>query len=125
MKYVTLLILFYALAFSACVDCEQIEKDARSLKAGYQNCSGEDTCQIVSMYELAGPNNCLGPFQCPAAFNVNADLDQFESKAKKLVDDYKDCQQCATASCLGEDELIAECDTDAGVCVTIENWNND
>ena len=125
MKYVTTLMIICALAFSACVDCEQIEKDARSLKAGYQSCSGEDTCQIVSMYELAGANNCLGPFQCPAAFNSNADLDQFGSKARKLVDDYKSCEQCAQASCLGENELIAECDTDAGECIAIENWNND
>lgn len=125
MKYATLLMIFCATALSACVDCEQIEKDARSLKAGYQGCSDEDTCQIVSMYELAGANNCLGPFQCPTAFNSNANLDQFESKAKKLVDDYKECQQCAQASCPGENDLIAECDVDAGECVAIDNWNDD
>jgi len=101
---------------SACLDCSRIADDARALKDAAITCGEGDTCQVVSLYELAGPNTCLGAFQCPAAFRSDVNLERFSKKARDLAQDHKKCPMCVQASCLDSSEATASCNVEVGQC---------
>ncbi len=101
---------------SACLDCSRIADDAQALKDAAITCGEEDTCQVVSLYELAGPNTCLGAFQCPAAFRSDVNLERFSKKARDLAQDHKNCPMCVQASCPDSSKATASCNIEVGQC---------
>ncbi len=119
MRIVGLTLLLLGVSLQACVDCDEVKGEASSLKASYVACEQGDECVVAEMHDLAGPNNCLAPFQCATAFNADKSLDKFKSKARELVDDFKQCNECAMASCGPSKNATAECDAAIGECVLV------
>jgi len=115
-----LIILFIIISTSSCVDCEGIKEDAAELRADYEECSEGDSCMVVDLYAYAGADNCLGPFQCSAAFNADSDMEEFEKKARELADDFDQCDECTMAGCMSPDSFTARCNSDDGVCELVE-----
>ena len=103
--------------FFAAGCCDQIQEDARDLKAKHARCEAGDTCALVSMYDLAGDNTCLGAFQCSAALN-EADLDGFSDAAKDLAERFEHCNECVQAGCADTEGLEAYCNVEIGECST-------
>ncbi|MED5465549.1 MAG: hypothetical protein VX699_12940 [Myxococcota bacterium] len=101
---------------SGCIDCSRIADDAQALVNKAVTCGAEDTCQVVSLYELAGPNTCLAAFQCPAAFRADVNLERFSKKARDLARDHKNCPMCVQASCPNSSEATASCNVEIGQC---------
>ena len=120
MRRVAMAVLAAALAaLAGCDDdCEELSDEADALIERAQACSAGDSCVLVDMYEVAGANNCLGPFQCSRAINAATDLDAFRRDARRIADDYDGCNPCVIADCFGAS--TARCDEAAGVCVAEE-----
>ena len=111
------LVLPLWLAGTSCTTCEDLKEEARALRDGAAFCEAGDTCTIVSMYDMAGANNCLGAFQCGHALNADTDLDSFSKKAKAIADDFNDgCNECTMAGCVDSTTLTAFCDLDTHTC---------
>lgn len=104
------------LLVSGCVDCEEIKDEAFELRERHAACSEGDECQVVSMYEIVGANNCLLAFQCSHALNANTDLDTFERKARSLSENFERCGECAQAGCDSPENKVAVCNTETGLC---------
>ena len=79
-------------------------------------CDAEQSCVMVSIYDLAGGNNCLLDFQCDQAFGASVDLDAFEKEAKDLVESFRSCGECVSAGCMVPEAMTAQCDVDRGLC---------
>lgn len=111
-----------ALWLSGCANCEQLQEEAAALVTEYARCSAGDTCETVDFFSVAGGMNCLGAFQCFGALNAEADLLEFQRRARLLSEqaDYA-CQPggCVVASCLDPRELEPVCDTELGQCVLV------
>lgn len=105
-----------AAALGGCDPCADLEDDARTLVDEAAACELGDTCELVLMGDLAGANNCLGPFQCARAFNAKVDLHELKVDAREIVDDYRDCGKCVQASCEDPSTLYAACDGERGRC---------
>ena len=114
---VALVILIFT---SSCVDCDGIKEEASELKASYEKCSKGDDCIVVDLYEYAGANNCLGAFQCSAAFNADSDMDSFGDTASQLAEDFEQCDECTMAGCMDPAGFVARCNTEEGRCVLAE-----
>jgi hypothetical protein len=95
--------------------CEKLKKDAEGLVNEHEKCKAGDTCVVVSMYDEVGGDTCLGPFQCTHALNEKS-LSSFIEEAKEISDDFKHCNECTMADCLGG-PFDAHCDETAGRCV--------
>jgi len=109
------MLLAAALAAAGCDDdCDELQEEAEALVAAAQACGGGDGCVLVDMYEVAGLDNCLGPFQCTRALNASTDLDAFRREARRIAASYDGCSPCVVADCL--DPSIARCDEAAGLC---------
>lgn len=71
---------------------------------------------------MAGGLNCLSAFQCFGAINADADLAEFQRRARRLAQQAAYvCQpeECVAASCLDPRELEPVCDTELGQCVLV------
>jgi hypothetical protein len=102
--------------------CEQLQEGATSLVSHYAQCRAGDTCQTVDLFSLAGGQNCLSAFQCFGAVNADADLDEFQRRARFLAQQASHaCQpeECVAASCADPRELEPVCDTELGQCVLV------
>lgn len=111
-----------ALWLSGCANCEQLQEGAEALVAHYARCRAGDTCEKVDLLSVAGGQNCLGAFQCFGAVNADADLAEFERRARRLAQQASiACQpgECVTAACLDPRELEPVCDTELGQCVLV------
>lgn len=97
-------------------DCADTRAEARKLVSEAQVCSAGDDCVVVDYSELAGANNCLGPFQCGGAVRMGVDLDDLGRRAKAIADDYQQCKECETALCADPATLTASCNAAAGRC---------
>jgi hypothetical protein len=97
--------------------CEKLREDAEALRDKHEKCADGDECVVVDMYEAAGENNCLGPFQCSHALNAK-NLSKFESDAREIADDYESCNECTKGKCASYDEAThqAVCNTQTGKC---------
>lgn len=101
--------------------CGEIEDDAFALRNEYAACVEGDSCQQVEMSDYAGANNCLLAFQCAHALNADADLERFGKRARELVEDYRDCNQCAQAGCVDPATQMAVCNAAAGTCELVDD----
>jgi hypothetical protein len=84
-----------------------IEADARALLTEAQAC--EDSCEVVPLSTLAGPNSCVAVFQCSAALPPDLDRPAFSSAAKALAEEKRASGECAIASCMPPSQLEAVC----------------
>jgi hypothetical protein len=100
-------------------NCDAIEQDARSLRNEFGRCASGDACELVDMYALVGDNNCIGSFQCSAAFRRGSDVASFQRRARKLVEDYEGCSKCTQAGCPAPLELEARCNEVSGLCEVV------
>ena len=98
-------------------DCPELEDEARALRDEAAACSAGDSCMFVNMYDIAGENNCLLPFQCDKPVNANTDLEALRSRARRIVKDFDGCNTCAMADCMPTDMLVLRCDETLGRCV--------
>lgn len=107
-----------ALVASGCQaqDCERTRAEAQALRDEAQACSAGQLCLIVDFYELAGPNNCLGAFQCAQAVRDDVDLAALGRRARDLADDYHQCDRCESAGCVDPSTLVAWCNPSSGRC---------
>ncbi len=101
---------------AGCLDCDQIQEDATALRAEAEACSEGDTCVVVSLYELTGDSNCLGAFQCHAAFRSDVDLEQLSTQATELADEFGGCNMCVMAGCMNMENASATCNAQSGKC---------
>jgi hypothetical protein len=111
-----------ALGLAGCANCEQLQESADRLVSQYARCKPGDTCQTVDMLSLAGGLNCLGAFQCFAAVNSEADLDELGLRARILSQQAAHTclpQECVAAACLNPSELQPICDTELRRCVLV------
>ncbi|HEX8825722.1 MAG TPA: hypothetical protein VF794_37780 [Archangium sp.] len=111
-----------ALWLSGCANCEQLQEGAEALVSHYGRCRAGDTCQTVDLLSVAGGLNCLGAFQCFGAVNADANLTEFQLRARRLAQQASYvCQpgECVTASCADPRELEPVCDTELGQCVLV------
>ena len=108
--------LLLASAVTACNQCELLEDDAADLVRRYEACADGDSCQVVNLYDMAGPNNCLGAFQCAAALRVGSDLEAFRDEAQSLTHEYRGCGKCVAAGCADPSTFTATCDVATGRC---------
>ena len=117
-----LLVLLVPPALLGCdPSCSELEDDAFALRNEYAGCAEGDSCQKVQMADHAGANNCLLAFQCTHALNADADLERFGERARKIVDDYRDCNTCAQAGCADAEQQLAVCNAASGSCELIED----
>ena len=121
-QFFLLFLIVAILTTYGCSDCEQIKKEARSLKESYESCKEGDECIDVSLYDLVGLDNCMMAFQCLAAFRKDADLEKFKRKAKDLTNEFDSyCMECTQASCRGGiGKGSATCNISTGKCEI--NW---
>lgn len=99
-------------------DCEDTRAAAEKLSNEVQACSGTDECELVDFYDLAGTNNCLGPFQCSQPVRKSVDRDDLGRRARAIAEDYRQCDECSSASCPAASALTAFCNTTTGRCET-------
>lgn len=109
-------LLTVGLVGAGCLDCDQIQKDATALRTEAETCSEGDTCVVVSLYELTGDSNCLGAFQCGAAFRSDVDLDAFSVQATELAEEFQSCNMCVMAGCMNMENSSATCNSESGKC---------
>lgn len=100
-------------------DCADIRQEARDLIAGAQTCGAGDQCVLVDLYALAGENNCLSPFQCSQPVREGYNLDDLGRRARALTDDYRQCTECAIASCVPASSMTAACNETTGRCEVV------
>ena len=105
-----------SLAGIGCLDCGQIQQDATALRSEAETCSEGDTCVVVSLYELTGESNCLGAFQCAAAFRSDVDLDVLSTQATELAEEFTGCNTCVMAGCMNSETASATCNVASGKC---------
>ena len=98
-------------------ECSSLRDEAAALREEAEVCAPGDSCILVNMYEMAGENNCLLAFQCDHALNATTDLNAFETRARAIAGDFRDCNECVMADCFGSDSLVPRCDEATGRCV--------
>ena len=87
--------------------CADIEADARALVDDAQGCAG--SCAVVSFAELLGPDTCVAAFQCATSLPAELDRAAFVVSARALIEEKRDCGECATAACRPPEDLAATC----------------
>lgn len=103
---------------SGCDNCGELRSEAKALMEEYGACSEGDTCVVVDMYDLVGPENCLGPFQCGQAVNAKTRLGDLQERAVVIAEDYDTCSQCEQAGCANPATLQARCNATTRQCET-------
>ena len=79
----------------------------RALVDDTQGCAG--SCAVVSFAELLGPDTCVAAFQCATSLPAELDRAAFVVSARALIEEKRDCGECAMAACRPPEDLAATC----------------
>ncbi|MDP2314278.1 MAG: hypothetical protein Q8P41_15355 [Pseudomonadota bacterium] len=97
--------------------CDSVQDRGTALRSANQGCTAAVGCEIVSNYEIAGENNCLGAFQCADAYPTGADRTQLAADAVALSDEARACGTCMDdVACEDPTKVVAVCNETTGLC---------